>query len=102
MKKIIISILTILLFTSQNSYSEDNVGIVSDYQGHVKVLSLDGTNTFVKKDMPIKLNDKIITKNNSSVSIIFTDKSWIEIEGDEEIIISDYIKVTAAHTHIHY
>ncbi len=89
-KKIILSLLAILLFMPPAAFAQEFVGGLRKVTGSGTIIR-DGQQIIAKDGIRIKMGDKLITGSNGAMGVIFTDNTRISLGSDSEIKIDDYI-----------
>lgn len=88
-KKIILSLLVVLLLAPLPAFAQDFVGGLRKVTGSGTIIR-DGQQIIAKDGIRVKRGDKIITGANGALGVIFTDNTRISLGANSEININEY------------
>lgn len=82
--------ITLLIFNS-SVYAEDKAGKVLKSKGKVSAQIEGQDQRSLRIGKPIFVKDKVITEKDSSVTILFTDKTRFELGPDSTMLVNQYL-----------
>jgi len=89
-KKIILSLLAVLLLVPPVAFAQEFVGGLRKVTGSGTIIR-DGRQLIAKDGIRIKMGDKLITGANGAMGVIFTDNTRISLGSGSEININNYV-----------
>ncbi|WPD24141.1 MAG: FecR family protein [Candidatus Electrothrix aestuarii] len=89
-KRIILSLLAVLLLAPPLTFAQDFVGGLRKVSGSATILR-DGQQIIAKDGIRVKMGDKLTTGSNGSMGVIFTDNTRISLGSNSEIDINEYV-----------
>lgn len=89
-KKIILSLLIVVLLAPSAAFAQDFVGGLRKVTGPGTIIR-DGQQIIARDGIRIKMGDKIITGVNGALGVIFTDNTRISLGANSEINIDQYV-----------